>query len=220
MPIVFVQHLSPEHESLIPSLLQGTTHLRAVQAKEGISISPEQSTSSRRTTACRSKAGLKLHPRPAGRAVSARSTCSSVRSPTMPGTARLASCSQARRRTGLRASRRSSPSAGSRSRRSPRRQSTTGCRGRRSRPARSTWSLAHRNGERAPRPLPSSLPRATKRGAARPGRSPMRCFLRSSGLLERPPESISQYKTATIKRRLQRRMMIHRMTEIEATSRC
>jgi two-component system CheB/CheR fusion protein len=38
MPIVLVQHLSPGHESLIPNLIQGTTHLRAVQAAEGMDI--------------------------------------------------------------------------------------------------------------------------------------------------------------------------------------
>jgi two-component system CheB/CheR fusion protein len=38
IPIVLVQHLSPGHESLIPNLLHGTTHLRAVQAAEGMEL--------------------------------------------------------------------------------------------------------------------------------------------------------------------------------------
>src|SRR5580765_5366505 len=36
--IVIVQHLSPEHESFLPSLLAGVTNLPVVQVRDGMSI--------------------------------------------------------------------------------------------------------------------------------------------------------------------------------------
>ncbi|HJS73875.1 MAG TPA: CheR family methyltransferase, partial [Vicinamibacteria bacterium] len=69
MPIVLVQHLSPEHESLIPSLIQGTTHLKAVQATEGMSIAPATIHVIPPNRSMEIDGGLlKLHPRPTGRA--------------------------------------------------------------------------------------------------------------------------------------------------------
>ena len=48
LAMVFVQHLAPKHESLLPFLLAARTALTVVQAVEGMTVSATTCTSSRR----------------------------------------------------------------------------------------------------------------------------------------------------------------------------
>ena len=46
---VVVQHLAPDHESVLPELLGAVTSLQVLQAREGMPVHPTTSTSFRRT---------------------------------------------------------------------------------------------------------------------------------------------------------------------------
>ena len=58
MAFVLVQHLSPEHKSMLVELLQSQTTMPIVEAKDGTSLPRTASTSSRRTRRSRSRRAL------------------------------------------------------------------------------------------------------------------------------------------------------------------
>jgi two-component system CheB/CheR fusion protein len=219
MPIVLVQHLSPEHESLIPALIQGTTHLKAVQATEGMSIAPGTVHVIPPNRSMEIDGGLlKLHPRPAGKAgfnpidVFFRSLAHYARHRSigivLSGTASdgalglveikslggitIAQKPETAKHDGM-----------------PRAAIATGAVDM----VLSPMEMANELAVLGRHPyLALESPSAPSEGEiADEALSPILNLLKKSAGVD-----FSQYKTATIKRRLQRRMLIHRLTDVEA----
>ncbi len=141
LAIVFVQHLSPQHESaLVPLLSAQTRACRSSRPSRACASRPATSTSSRPTCGWRCAAASCTSRRvPTDDiALHADRRASSCRSPRARAIGRSASCCPAPPPTARPACATSRPAAASRSRRRPNRQSTTACRARRSPPAWST----------------------------------------------------------------------------------
>ncbi len=219
MPIVLVQHLSPEHESLIPSLIQGTTHLRAVQATEGMRISPATIHVIPPNRTMQIDGGLlKLHPRPAGRTafnpidIFFRSLAHYAGHRSigivLSGTASdgAAGLSEIKSLGGITIAQKPETAKHDGM---PRAAIATGAVDM----VLSPIEMANELAVLARHPYLAFESQSTQAGGeiADEMLPPILSILRKATGVD-----FSQYKTATVKRRLQRRMMIHRLTEIEA----
>ncbi len=218
MPIVLVQHLSPEHESLLPSLLQGTTHLKAVQATEGLRISPATIHVIPPNRTMEVDGGLlKLHPRPAGRAgfspidiffrslahyAGHRSIGIILSGTASDGAAGLA---EIKSRGGITIAQKPETAKHDGM---PRAAIATGAVDM----VLSPTEMANELADLARHPyLAFESPNQQAGEIGDELLPPILALLRKATGVD-----FSQYKTATIKRRLQRRMLIHRLTQVEA----
>jgi two-component system CheB/CheR fusion protein len=219
MPIVLVQHLSPEHESLIPALIQGTTHLRAVQATEGVAISPGTIHVIPPNHSMEIDRGfLKLHPRPSGRAtfnpidVFFRSLAHYARHRSigivLSGTASdgAAGLAEIKSQGGITIAQKPETAKHDGM---PRAAIATGAVDM----VLSPIEMANELAVLCRHPyLAFESPTAKSEGEIADDALPpiLGILKKATGV------DFSQYKTATIKRRLQRRMLIHRLTHVDA----